>query len=85
VPPETARDSAADVGKCGGSVAPAAWEAALRGRPFGVNPVTDEFLDEQQRAADLLLSNGLLPKAVTVREAVVPWISEFVGSDRSSI
>ncbi len=84
-PREAAQVFVDDVEKRGGSASLDAWEAALRGRPFGVNPVTDEFLDEQQRAADLLLSNGLLPKAVTVREAVVPWISEFVGSDRSSI
>src|SRR5690606_18903704 len=30
-----------------------AWEAALRGRPFGIQPVSEAFLDEQQRAADL--------------------------------
>ena len=84
-PREAAQVFVDDVEKRGGSASLDAWDAALRGRPFGVNPVTDEFLDEQQRAADLLLSNGLLPKAVTVREAVVPWISEFVGSDRSSI
>ena len=48
-----------------------AWEAALRGRPFGINPVDDTFLDEQQRAADLLFANGLLPQAVIVRDAVL--------------
>ena len=54
------------------------WEAALRGRPFGVLPVDDAFLDEQQRAADLLHANGLLPRRVTVRDAVVPWVGEAV-------
>ena len=53
-------------------------------RPFGSNPVTDEFLDEQQRA-DLLLSNGLLTRPIQVRDAVVPWIGEFVGTARSTV
>lgn len=46
-----------------------AWEAALRGRPFGIHPVSEAFLDEQQRAADLLAANGLLPR--TDRKSVV--------------
>ncbi len=44
--------------------------------------MTDEFLDEQQRAADLLHANGLLPRAVTVRDAVLPWIGEVVEASR---
>ncbi|MEV0335157.1 ABC transporter substrate-binding protein [Nocardia sp. NPDC050717] len=56
-----------------------AWEAALRGRPFGVHPVSADFLDEQQRAADLLVANGLLPRAIDVRSAVLPWIGEFLA------
>ncbi|GGK33394.1 ABC transporter substrate-binding protein [Nocardia camponoti] len=55
-----------------------AWEAALRGRPFGINPVTEEFLDEQQAAADLLFANGLLPKTVDVRSAALPWLGAAV-------
>lgn len=53
-----------------------AWEGALRGRPFGPGPVTETFLDEQQRAADLFADGGLLPRRVDVRSAVVPWINE---------
>ncbi|MGW4631637.1 ABC transporter substrate-binding protein [Nocardia sp. NPDC004415] len=53
-----------------------AWEAALRGRPFGIHPVSEAFLDEQQRAADLLAANGLLPRTVDVRSAVLPGIAE---------
>ncbi|MFD6450097.1 ABC transporter substrate-binding protein, partial [Nocardia sp. NPDC060220] len=60
-----------------------AWEAALRGRPFGVHPVSEDFLDEQQRAADLLAANGLLPRTVEVRSAVLPWIGEVI-SDQSA-
>lgn len=50
------------------------WEAALRGRPFGIHPVSEEFLDEQQRAGDLLADAGLLPRRVEVRSAVLPWL-----------
>lgn len=57
-----------------------AWEHALRGRPFGVGPVTEEFLDEQQKAADLLHRNGLLPRTVDVRAAVVPEITALVAA-----
>ena len=74
-----------DVERRGGTASLDAWEAALRGRPFGINPVTDEFLDEQQRAADLLLSNGLLARPIQVRDAVVPWIGDLVGTARSTV
>ncbi|QRY85728.1 ABC transporter substrate-binding protein [Tsukamurella tyrosinosolvens] len=56
------------------------WEAAVRGRPFGVGPVTEDFLDEQQRAADLFVAGGLLPRRVDVRGAVLPWIGEAAGA-----
>ncbi|MFD4180336.1 ABC transporter substrate-binding protein [Rhodococcus sp. NPDC058514] len=59
------------------------WESALRGRPWGVNPVSEEFLDEQQHTADVLAANGLLPRSVDVRAAMVPWIGEAVESARS--
>lgn len=56
-----------------------AWEHALRNRPWGIRPVSDEFLDEQQHAAGLLYRNGLLPREVDVRAAVVPWITDAVA------
>ncbi|MBW4720290.1 ABC transporter substrate-binding protein [Saccharothrix obliqua] len=56
-----------------------AWERALRNRPFGVHPVDEAFLAEQQRAADLLAANGLLPRAVDVRGAVLPWVDDLVA------
>ncbi|PPK68561.1 ABC transporter substrate-binding protein [Actinokineospora auranticolor] len=56
-----------------------AWERALRNRPFGINPVDAAFLDEQQRAADLLAANGLLPRRVRVRDAVLPWVNDVVA------
>lgn len=59
------------------------WENALRGRPWGVNAVTEAFLGEQQHTADVLAANGLLPRTVNVRDAVAPWIGEAVEASRS--
>ncbi|MFX1786109.1 ABC transporter substrate-binding protein [Prescottella equi] len=81
-PREAARFFVEDAERRGGTADLDRWEQALRGRPFGIGAVTDEFLDEQQRAADLLHANGLLPRAVTVRDAVVPWIGEVVEASR---
>lgn len=67
-----------DIVARGGTADLDAWEAALRGRPFGLGPVTEQFLDEQQHAADLLHANGLLPKKIRVRDAVDPAIAEFL-------
>ncbi|WP_372477402.1 hypothetical protein [Nocardia australiensis] len=51
---------------------------ALRGRTIGGSAVIEEFLDKQQHAADLLATNGLLPKTIQVRSAMLPWIGEVV-------
>ncbi|PPJ26928.1 ABC transporter substrate-binding protein [Nocardia nova] len=67
-----------DIVARGGAADLDAWEAALRGRPFGLDPVTEQFLDEQQHAADLLHANGLLAKKIRVRDAVDPAIAEFL-------
>ncbi|MGC0366021.1 sulfonate transport system substrate-binding protein [Rhodococcus sp. 27YEA15] len=83
-PREAARYFVDDVVARGGQADLDRWERALRGRPFGLNPVNDEFLDEQQHAADLLFANGLAPQAVDVRAAVLPWISEFVEATRTT-
>ncbi|GAA3311202.1 hypothetical protein [Nonomuraea dietziae] len=53
----------------GGSVE--AWEHALRRRPWGVRPVSPEFVAEQQRAADLFHEAGLISKKITVADAVI--------------
>jgi len=54
------------------------WEHALRSRPFGLRPVSEEFLDEQHRAARLLAAGGLLPRAVDPRSAVLPWLNDLL-------
>ncbi|MFI6323083.1 ABC transporter substrate-binding protein [Nonomuraea sp. NPDC050556] len=46
------------------------WEHALRNRPFGLEPVTAEFVAEQQRAADLFFAAGLIDRRITVADAV---------------
>lgn len=79
-PREAARFFVDDAQRRGGTADLDRWEAALRGRPFGIGPVTDEFLDEQQRSADLLHANGLLPRTVDVRAAVLPWIGKVVAA-----
>ncbi|GAA2692819.1 ABC transporter substrate-binding protein [Nonomuraea recticatena] len=48
-----------------------AWEHALRRRPWGVRPVSPEFVAEQQRAADLFHEAGLISKKITVADAVI--------------
>jgi sulfonate transport system substrate-binding protein len=82
-PREAAQYFVDDIVARGGTADLDAWEAALRGRPFGVNAVTEEFLDEQQHAADLLAANALLPHTVQVRDAVLPWIGVVVEATKT--
>ncbi|WP_131743307.1 ABC transporter substrate-binding protein [Actinomadura roseirufa] len=59
-----------------------AWEHALRTRPWGLHPVTPEFVAEQQHAADLFHAAGLLDRPVRVADAVVPEINSIVEQSR---
>ncbi|MFI7051400.1 aliphatic sulfonate ABC transporter substrate-binding protein [Streptosporangium canum] len=54
------------------------WENALRKRPFGLHPVTEEFVAEQQRAADLFHAGGLIDRKITVADAVDPEIAKLI-------
>jgi sulfonate transport system substrate-binding protein len=54
-----------------GAKSTAQWEAALRRRPWGPKPISEEFADEQQRAADLLARQGIIARRVDVRAAVI--------------
>lgn len=76
-PREAARYFAEDAGATSESDVDG-WEHALRTRPFGLNPVTEEFLAEQHRAAKLLAAGGLLPRAVDPRSAVLPWLNDLL-------
>ncbi|ACZ90464.1 aliphatic sulfonate ABC transporter substrate-binding protein [Streptosporangium roseum] len=55
------------------------WENALRKRPFGLHPVTEEFVAEQQRAADLFHAGGLIDRKIMVADAVDPEIAKLIG------
>jgi sulfonate transport system substrate-binding protein len=56
-----------------------AWEHALRTRPWGLHPVSDEFVAEQQRAADLFAANGLIERRITVADAVLDDVNQLVA------
>ncbi|WP_432994063.1 ABC transporter substrate-binding protein [Dactylosporangium sp. CA-233914] len=49
---------------------PQTWLPALNGRHWGVHAVDEEFLSEQQYAADLFHRFGVIPRAITVVAAV---------------
>ncbi|WP_157253773.1 ABC transporter substrate-binding protein [Nonomuraea typhae] len=55
-----------------------AWEHALRTRPWGLLPVSAEFVAEQQHAADLFHANGLVERGIRVADAVLPEIVDLV-------
>ena len=57
-----------------------AWEHALRTRPWGQHPVSEEFVTEQQHAADLFRANGLISRDIRVSDAVLPEVNELVSA-----
>ncbi|MFE0776304.1 ABC transporter substrate-binding protein [Streptomyces sp. NPDC058861] len=46
------------------------WETALRALPWAIEEVTEEFVAEQQRAADIFHRTGFVDRAVTVADAL---------------
>ncbi len=46
-------------------------KAAISRQSFGVAPITDQVIADQQAVADTFLKLGLLPNAITVADAVV--------------
>jgi sulfonate transport system substrate-binding protein len=56
------------------------WEAALSRRPWGPKPISDEFAEEQQRAADLLARQGIIGRTIVVRQAIVDPAAALVAS-----
>lgn len=46
------------------------WETALRALPWRLEDVSEEFLAEQQQAADIFVRTGFVDRAVTVADAV---------------
>ncbi|GAB2856003.1 sulfonate ABC transporter substrate-binding protein [Actinocorallia aurea] len=57
-----------------------AWEHALRTRPWGLLPVTPDFVAEQQHAADLFHTSSLIPHPITVSDAVLPALTDLLPS-----
>jgi sulfonate transport system substrate-binding protein len=62
----------------GGASDLAAWEHALRTRPWGQFRVTEDFIAEQQHAADLFYANGLVGQQIKVADAVLPEVNDIV-------
>ncbi|MBW4690927.1 MAG: sulfonate ABC transporter substrate-binding protein [Lyngbya sp. HA4199-MV5] len=50
----------------------AAVKKATQRREFGLNPVTDELLAEQQKVADAYYDLKLIPKKISIRDTVLP-------------
>nr|WP_269204786.1 aliphatic sulfonate ABC transporter substrate-binding protein [Motilibacter deserti] len=66
-PDEAAAVLAARPGVPGGT---SVWRAGVDRRPWGLLEPSPEFLDEQQRAADVLTRSGVLPRSIDVRAAL---------------
>ncbi|KQX12309.1 sulfonate ABC transporter substrate-binding protein [Streptomyces sp. Root431] len=64
-PREAAEIAAADQG---GTVDD--WETALRALPWTIEEVTEEFVAEQQQAADIFHRTGFIDRAITVADAL---------------
>ncbi len=52
-------------------VSTAAWERGVSDRPWGLQTISDAFLDEQQYTADLFHRFGTLARKINVREATL--------------
>jgi sulfonate transport system substrate-binding protein len=72
----------ADQDTGGGASDLPAWEHALRTRPWGQLPVTEDFIAEQQHAADLFYANGLIQQQSKVADAVLPEINDLISASR---
>ncbi|MDV5149406.1 ABC transporter substrate-binding protein [Streptomyces sp. SBC-4] len=64
-PREAAEIAAADQGGTADD-----WETALRALPWTIEPVTEEFVAEQQQAADIFHRTGFIDRAITVADAL---------------
>lgn len=51
---------------------PEQWRALLTSRSWGLVPIDDQVIGEQQAAADLLHRFGLISRKINVRDAVLP-------------
>ena len=56
----------------GGVLNACEWETHIGQRPWGLKPIDDGFLADQQRVADLFHRFGLLPRQIAIRDATLP-------------
>jgi len=54
-----------------GPLSVAEWRAHVAKRPWGLQAIDEAFIADQQRAADLFVRFGLLPRKIDVRDAVL--------------
>ncbi|MFE5712608.1 ABC transporter substrate-binding protein [Streptomyces sp. NPDC056501] len=64
-PREAAEIAAADQGGTADD-----WETALRALPWTIEEVTEEFVAEQQQAADIFHRTGFIDRAITIADAL---------------
>ena len=50
----------------------AAVKKATQRRQFGLNPITDDLLAEQQKVADVYYDLKLIPKKISIRDTALP-------------
>jgi len=48
------------------AITPEEWQQTLRGRPWGIVPVSDALITEQQQQADDLFAAGFIPAAIEI-------------------
>ena len=61
------------------------WEHALRTRPWGLQPLSEEFLAEQQHVSDLFFADGLIERQIDVRAAVRDDINALVAETADAV
>ncbi|MNY67614.1 alkanesulfonate transporter substrate-binding subunit [compost metagenome] len=47
-------------------------ERAAKRRTYGIQPIDDALISEQQKIADTFFKLGLIPKEIKVKDAVLP-------------
>jgi sulfonate transport system substrate-binding protein len=74
--PPGAADRDPEAAAWGGDAA--SWERTFARMPWGVIAIDEEFIAEQQHAADVLLAAAWLERPARVIDAVVPKLRELV-------
>jgi sulfonate transport system substrate-binding protein len=56
------------------------WEQALSRRPWGPRHIGEDFIAEQQHAADLLARQGIIAREIDIRDAVIEPSPALAGA-----